>query len=388
MKSIFQFTIFLLTLLLLTQMAGAQAVVANHLCTDITKIPLQWINIAKSNLHIAYGHTSHGSQVTDGMSGLVAFANGGGKGLSLPNNIFAWNHGGTGGALDLHDYAMGGDVGYYPDWVNNTRTYLNTPANADVNVIIWSWCGQASGKGGQTMIDEYLAPMSGLEREYPNVKFVYMTGHLDGGGSAGNLNINNQQIRDFCRDSNKVLFDFADIESYDPDGLFNYMELGANDNCDYDSNGTSRNWAQRWQNTHTENVDWYDCSAAHSQPLNGNRKAYAAWWLWARLGGWDGTSTGVEEKTKNVPENFSLLQNYPNPFNPSTKIVYTLPNEEEVEISIYNTLGQKITTLFSGISQSGRHELNFTNTGIASGVYIYQIKSNSGIKAGKMLLLK
>jgi hypothetical protein len=61
------------------------------------------------------------------MTGLVAFANGGGLGLSLPTDIFKWNNGGTGGALDLHDYAMGGDVGYYPDWVNNTRAYLNNP---------------------------------------------------------------------------------------------------------------------------------------------------------------------------------------------------------------------------------------------------------------------
>ena len=58
------------------------------------------------------------------MSGLVGFANNGGLGLSLPTDIFAWNNGGTGGALDLHDNAMVGDCGYYPQWVNNTRDYL------------------------------------------------------------------------------------------------------------------------------------------------------------------------------------------------------------------------------------------------------------------------
>jgi hypothetical protein len=47
------------------------------------------------------------------------------------------------------------------------------------------------------------------------------------------------------------------------------------------------NWATEWQTSHTEGEDWYSCSSAHSQPLNANQKAYAAWWLWARLAGWE-----------------------------------------------------------------------------------------------------
>ncbi len=274
--------------------------IIDHASTNITAIPQVAITSAKSNLHIVYGHTSHGSQLIDGMNGLIAFANNGGKGLSLPQNIFAWNNGGTGGALDLHDGGIGGDVGYYPQWVNNTRSYLGTPnpatgrgtgANADVNVVIWSWCGQASGYTEQQMIDNYLAPMSQLELDYPGITFVYMTGHLDGTGTTGNLHARNEQIRAYCRANNKVLYDFNDIESYDPDGLVNYNSLRANDNCDYDSDGNGsldRNWATVWQNSHTENVDWYYCGAQHSQPLNANQKAYAAWYLWARLGGWNG----------------------------------------------------------------------------------------------------
>lgn len=270
----------------------AFAYVVDHGCTDITQIPESAINTAKTNLHIAYGHTSHGSQLTTGMTGLVGFANGGGLGLSLPTDIFEWNNGGTGTALDLEEgdgYGSGWmdhDCGYYPNWINETREYLNDPSHSDVNVIIWSWCGQVNEKTEQSMIDTYLAPMTQLEIDYPNVTFVYMTGHANGGGESGNVHIRNQQIRQYCIANNKVLYDFYDIECYDPDGNY-YGNLNVNDDCSY----TGGNWATEWQDSHTVDVDWYDCVSAHSQPLNANRKAYAAWWLWARIAGWDGNSS-------------------------------------------------------------------------------------------------
>jgi hypothetical protein len=132
--------------------------------------------------------------------------------------------------------------------------------------------------------------MSSLESDFPGVKFVYMTGHLDGTGLTGNLHLRNEQIRDYCKTNNKILFDFADIECYNPDGVY-FGDKRPDDACSYDSNGAGSarlNWAQQWQASHTEGVHWYTCSSAHSEPLNANMKAYAAWHLWARLAGWDG----------------------------------------------------------------------------------------------------
>ncbi|MCD4776719.1 MAG: T9SS type A sorting domain-containing protein [Candidatus Aegiribacteria sp.] len=372
------FIIFLLFLLSGWQtQVLSQGIIIDHGCTDITLIPEFAINQAKSNLHIAYGHTSHGSQLTTGMNGLVGFANGGGLGLSLPNDIFEWNNGGSGGALDLHDYAMSGDCGYYPAWYNNTVAYLNNPANSDVNVIIWSWCGQAASRTEQEMIDTYLNPMTALESLYPNVTFVYMTGHANATGETGNLHLRNQQIRNYCITNNKVLYDFYDIECYDPDGSY-FGDRYVDDDCSY----TGGNWAIEWQSTHVEGVDWYNCSAAHTQPLNANRKAYAAWWLWAILGGWQGT--GITEQE--IMYDYSMDISFVNPSIETASISCSVSEQLNVIIDVYSCNGRLVTTPFNGEMNAGDHELVLDN--LQPGMYLVVMRSNDLSVSDRLIILR
>ncbi len=355
----------------------AQGIIIDHECTDITLIPESVINQAKANLHIAYGHTSHGSQLTTGMNGLVDFANGGGLGLSLPNDIFEWNNGGSGGALDLHDYAMGGDCGYYPTWYDNTVDYLNNPSNSDVNVIIWSWCGQAASRTEQEMIDTYLDPMTALESLYPNVTFVYMTGHANATGDTGNLHLRNQQIRNYCITNSKVLYDFYDIECYDPDGSY-FGDQYVNDNCDY----TGGNWATEWQDTHVEGVDWYICSAAHSEPLNGNRKAYAAWWLWAILGGWQGTGIAEQETVYDCNMDISIV----NPSSGTASISCSVSEQLDVRMDVYSCDGRVVATPFNGEMNAGDH--GFILDDLQPGMYLVVMRSNDLTVSDGLIILR
>jgi hypothetical protein len=90
---------------------------------------------------------------------------------------------------------------------------------------------------------------------------------------------------------------------------------------------------------------------------------------------------------------FSLGQNYPNPFNPSTTIEYSLNKDGEVEIAVYNILGQKVKTLFEGYKVKGNHRIVWDGTGrddspVASGVYFYRTKSEGQTLTNKMVLTK
>jgi hypothetical protein len=88
------------------------------------------------------------------------------------------------------------------------------------------------------------------------------------------------------------------------------------------------------------------------------------------------------------PTAFVLHVNYPNPFNPSTIINYELLMTSEIELSIYNSLGQRVTILFSGKKETGKHEIKWDASEFASGVYYYQLRAGEFVDVKKMILLR
>lgn len=89
-----------------------------------------------------------------------------------------------------------------------------------------------------------------------------------------------------------------------------------------------------------------------------------------------------------TPSEFTLEQNYPNPFNPTTTIKYSIPESGNVELLIYNALGEQISTLVNELKDAGRYELEFNADDIPSGIYYYQIKTEGFVQTKKMLLIK
>ncbi|MBT8378283.1 MAG: T9SS type A sorting domain-containing protein [Ignavibacteria bacterium] len=104
--------------------------------------------------------------------------------------------------------------------------------------------------------------------------------------------------------------------------------------------------------------------------------------------GMDTNLVSVRPLTGELPEGYSLSQNYPNPFNPTTMIRFSVPERSHIELVVYDALGDHVETLVNGEQEAGAYEVEFNARGLASGVYFYQIKSNSYTATKKLVLMK
>jgi hypothetical protein len=100
-------------------------------------------------------------------------------------------------------------------------------------------------------------------------------------------------------------------------------------------------------------------------------------------------SSGVEAiHEPDRPLQYSLEPNFPNPFNPTTTIRYTLPHPAHVTISLYNTLGQHVSTLVSEENEPGEHSVIFDGTNFAGGVYFYRLQAGTFVQTRRFLLVR
>lgn len=99
-------------------------------------------------------------------------------------------------------------------------------------------------------------------------------------------------------------------------------------------------------------------------------------------------AVSAEEKFDDVPSKFSLYQNYPNPFNPSTNISFSIPKSGNVNIVVYNILGQEVSKIVNKKFTKGTHFITFDASSLVSGVYLYKITSGDFVAIKKMTLIK
>jgi hypothetical protein len=321
--------------------------IIDHLSTDIGYIPAQWVDSVKVNIDFHYAHTSHGAQLTTGLGRIesvddfyaVEILEG-----ALPD---------APGELCIFDGQVNDDYVTPEEYwetaagMNSTREVLDN--NPSINVSGWSWCTQVEYYT-EAQIQAYLDSISKLEDEYPDVTFIYMTGNAQATGQSGlSRYLRNEQIRQYCSDNNKVLFDFADLDSW-----YLNPDTGEWEQATYQYDGYT---------VPVEHPQFNGTEAAHTTYESCEQKGRAAWWMLASIAGWVDWIASAEEKV--LPPAVALRQNYPNPFNPSTSIEYHIDRSSMVELSVYDINGRLVRTLFSGRREQGdyRHLWNGTPAG-------------------------
>ncbi len=246
------------------------AVIVDHTCVNLDIVPERWISEAKSDLRVHYAHTSHGGQITIGLERLMASNSS--LGVDIGDNYLP----DSSGLLCIYD---GNDGESYitpdlywqaPDGLQMTQNTLD--ANPEISISLWSWCTQLDYYSEES-VQEYLDAMAYLESQNPDVTFIYMTGNAQATDEGGyNRWLRNQMIREYCIQNGKVLFDFADLDSW---------SNGEQATYEYVDGDTT-------YSVPVEHPDFHGDEAGHTTFTSCEQKARAFWYMMAMLAGWTG----------------------------------------------------------------------------------------------------
>jgi hypothetical protein len=260
----------------MVSMSSADPIIIDHTTTDLSQIPNYWISQVKSSIKVYFGHTSHGTQITNGLLDIEA------QNSFYSVAIPQWSLPNEPGALCIYDRSDTYD--WDPDFFSTVPGALIT--YPQINVVMYAWCGQPGGDNWQALLNNYIADMQSLEQQYPHVKFVYMTGNAQENDCSGcNRNRFNEELRQFARNNNKVLFDFGDLDVWYNGEMSTYP---------------SPSWCScAGQNIPIEHPYWgggnYNNPCGHALEVSCVNKGNAAWWLFARIAGWNPGGGGDTE---------------------------------------------------------------------------------------------
>ncbi len=153
--------------------------------------------------------------------------------------------------------------------------------------------------------------------------------------------------------------------------------------------------ATRWVWDFGDSTSSYEKNPVHEYSQNGTYRVMLS--VYNEIDSWDTLSqvieisdiaTDVENEQIINPRKFSLSQNYPNPFNPVTTIRYNLATNTQVEITVYNIIGEKVAVLVQGYQKAGSYSVNFNGASLPSGVYLYKLNYDGHHLIRKMTLIK
>jgi hypothetical protein len=352
-------------LALTSSVPHAAAATFDHTCAELDQVPNSWIEAVQDDIQSHYAHTSHGSQLTWGLSFIEdddPFYDCEIGDCYLPSTAGAWcifngQEGATYITPDMYwETGSGMDM---------TRAVLDN--NPELDTSMWCWCSQCNYYS-EAQVQAYLDSMAVLEAEYPGVTFIYFTGNAQGTGSEGyNRWQRNQQIRQYCQDNDRVLYDFADLDCW----WFN-PSTSQWEQHTYEYNG---------QDIPAEHPEFYGDEYGHTTAESCRQKGEALWWMMAVLAGWQGSGVAEGER----PTGYRLSVDGANPCPGTAHLTCTLPEPGRLSLGVYGADGRLRARPLDGDAAAGQHTAQVS--GLPAGVYTCVMQSGDFAACERLVVL-